>query len=64
VGVLCSLPSVLNFGQANATTDIQVSSSFPVDAAAWATGDRTYFCFVERASGESLPGDLRVVPAA
>jgi hypothetical protein len=64
VGVLCSLPSVLNFGQANATTDIQVSSSFPVDAAAWATGDRTYFCFVERASGESLPGDLQVVPAA
>jgi hypothetical protein len=64
VGVLCSLPSVLNFGQANATTDIQISSSFPVDAEAWATGDRTYFCFVDRASGEPLPGDLRVVPAA
>jgi hypothetical protein len=63
VGVLCGLPSVLNYGQAGGTTDIRVTASFPVDAADWATGDRTYFCFVDRASGDVLPGDLRVVPA-
>jgi hypothetical protein len=63
VGVLCGLPSVLNYGQAGGTTDIRVTASFPVDAADWTAGDRTYFCFVDRASGDILPGDLRVVPA-
>jgi len=58
VNTLCSAPEVLNFEVAGVVSDIQLTASFPADSAEWDAGDRTYYCFVERASGEPLPGDL------
>jgi hypothetical protein len=57
---LCSAPTAINYGAAAAVTDLQVSFSYPPNTAAWLTGDRTYYCFVDRVSGGNLPGDLAV----
>jgi hypothetical protein len=60
ISTLCSAPTVLNFDAAGAVSDIQLTASFPADSAEWDAGNRTYYCFVTRASGEPLPGDLAI----
>ena len=55
---LCSAPTAINYKAAAAVTDLQVSFSYPPTSASWIGGDRTYYCFVDRVSGDSLPGDL------
>jgi hypothetical protein len=57
---LCSAPTAINYATAAAVTDLQVSFSYPANTAAWLAGDRTYYCFVNRASGGNLTGDLAV----
>jgi hypothetical protein len=61
---LCSAPTAINYTAAAAVTDLQVSFSYPPNTAAWLTGDRTYYCFVDRVSGGNLPGDLAVAKTA
>jgi len=58
VNLLCTDPAVLSYSRAGAVDDIRVSASFPADDTDWDAGNRTYFCFAERASGESLPGSI------
>ena len=60
---LCSAPTAINYSVAKAVTDLQVSFSYPPSASKWLSGDRTYYCFVDRQSGGTLPGDF-AVPAA
>jgi hypothetical protein len=60
ISTLCSAPTVLNFDAAGVVSDIQLTASFPADSAEWDAGNRTYYCFVTRASGEPLPGDLAI----
>jgi hypothetical protein len=55
---LCSAPTAINYKAAQSVTDLQVSFSYPPTAQSWISGNRTYYCFVDRASGGSLPGDL------
>jgi hypothetical protein len=57
---LCSAPTAINYAVAKAVTDLQVSFSYPPSDSKWLSGDRTYYCFVDRQSGGSLPGDLSV----
>jgi hypothetical protein len=57
---LCSAPTAINYGAAASVTDLQVSFSYPPTTASWLSGDRTYYCFVDRVSGGNLPGDLAV----
>lgn len=57
---LCSAPTAINYKAAASVTDLQVSFSYPPTSASWIGGDRTYYCFVDRVSGDSLPGDLSV----
>jgi Septum formation len=57
---LCSAPTAINYGAAASVTDLQVSFSYPPTTARWLSGDRTYYCFVNRVSGGNLPGDLAV----
>jgi hypothetical protein len=57
---LCSAPTAINYTAAASVTDLQVSFSYPPSASRWIAGDRTYYCFVDRASGGALPGDLSV----
>ncbi|MGV8881496.1 MAG: septum formation family protein [Rhodoglobus sp.] len=54
MNLLCTAPSVVDYSAAGGISDIQVEASFAVDAADWDAGNRTYFCFLSRSSGESL----------
>lgn len=55
---LCTSSSVLNYDAARSITDLQASFTYPATAADWNSGDRTYYCFVTRASGQPLPASL------
>ena len=54
MNLLCTAPSVVDYSAAGSLSDIQVEASFAVDAADWDAGNRTYFCFLSRSSGEPL----------
>ncbi|TQL46756.1 hypothetical protein FB562_2281 [Homoserinimonas aerilata] len=51
-------PSLLDLGVAGQYTDLQFEFSYPGGATEWGNGDRDFFCFVTRSSGESLTGSL------
>jgi hypothetical protein len=61
---LCSAPAAINYGAASAVTDLQVSFSYPATVSKWQSGDRTYYCFIDRESGGNLSGDLSVTKPA
>jgi hypothetical protein len=60
---LCSATTVLNYAAAAAVTDAQIGFSYPATKADWSKGDRTFYCFISRTSGDALPGNLAVTPA-
>ncbi|MCW4459009.1 septum formation family protein [Microbacterium sp. MPKO10] len=57
----CSDPSVLDLAAAGEYGDVQVQGSYPVTEEQWNEGERNYYCFVNRSSGDPLTGSL--VPA-
>ena len=63
INLLCSAPTVINFAAAGAYSDIQFTASYPATDKQWADGDRSYYCFVTRSSGEPLTGSVAVAPA-
>jgi hypothetical protein len=63
INLLCTTPGVIDFAAAGAYSDIQILGSYPATAKQWADGDRSYFCFVTRSSGEPITGSLAVPPA-
>jgi hypothetical protein len=63
IAPLCSAASAINYSAAVSVTDLQVSFSYPPTSASWISGDRTYYCFINRVSGGNLPGDLSVAKA-
>ncbi len=60
---LCSAPGVIDLGAASAYPDAQIEASYPATAAQWDDGDRWYFCFVDRASGQPLTGSVAAARA-
>ncbi|HLU62912.1 MAG TPA: septum formation family protein [Protaetiibacter sp.] len=64
LSILCSAPGVVDLAVAGQYTDVQLSGSYPVTAEQWDAGDRSYYCFVSRSSGEPLTGTLAVPPPA
>ena len=65
IGLLCTSPTVINYQVAGTAQDIQVAASFAVDAADWDAGNRTYYCFANRASGAELTASIALQqPAA
>ncbi len=58
INLLCTAPSVINYQVAGTAQDIQVSASFAASAADWDAGNRTYFCFVNRSSGQTLTASV------
>ena len=64
INLLCSAPTVIDFGAAGAYTDIQFVASYPATDKQWADGDRNYYCFVTRSSGDPLTTSVAVPPAA
>ncbi|WP_218141859.1 septum formation family protein, partial [Frigoribacterium sp. MCBA15_019] len=61
MNLLCTGADALDRQAAAAYPDVQLLASFPADADAWAAGDRTYSCFVNRSSGEPLTTSLVAV---
>ncbi|MDR5701720.1 septum formation family protein [Agromyces aerolatus] len=59
MNLLCTAPGVIEVGAAAGIDDLQVQGSYPVTEEQWADGERTYYCFVNRASGEPLTGSLQ-----
>lgn len=57
----CSDPSVIDLTAAGEYGDVQVQGSYPVTEEQWNEGERNYYCFVNRSSGDPLTGSL--VPA-
>nr|WP_244638012.1 septum formation family protein [Frigoribacterium sp. CFBP 13707] len=58
MSVLCTSPEALDLTAAGAYRDVQFVASWPVTAADWDAGDRTYSCFVTRSSGEPFTTSL------
>ena len=64
INLLCTAPTIIDYAAAGAVQDIQVAASFAVDEADWNAGNRTYFCFANRAGGEPLTVSIAVPQAA
>lgn len=58
MSLLCTAPGVLDLGAAGGLTDVQVQGAFPATEEQWDAGERDYFCFASRSSGEPLTGSL------
>ncbi|MCS5735923.1 septum formation family protein [Herbiconiux daphne] len=62
LNLLCTSPSVLDYAAAAQVPDVQWQAAYPADDAQWTSGDRSYFCFFSRPSGEPLGVSLAVPP--
>ncbi|WP_374009341.1 septum formation family protein [Leifsonia sp. LS-T14] len=51
---LCTAPGVVDLGAAAAYPDLQVIGSFPATEQQWKDGQRSYYCFANRSSGQPL----------
>lgn len=56
--LLCSAPGVIDLAKAGEYGDVQVQGSYPVTEEQWNDGQRNYYCFVDRSSGEPMSGSL------
>lgn len=58
MNLLCSSPENIDYAAASQFSDIQVSASFAGTEDDWTAGNRNYFCFVNRSSGEPLTASV------
>ena len=58
MNLLCSSPENIDYAAASQFSDIQISSSFAGTEDDWKSGNRNYFCFVSRSSGEPLTASV------
>jgi hypothetical protein len=59
MAALCRVDGIIDAAAAAPIPDLQVQGSFPVTADQWAAGERTYYCFVNRAGGEPITGSVQ-----
>ncbi|PPF32009.1 septum formation family protein [Rathayibacter sp. AY1A3] len=64
VSSLCQAQGVVDVAAAETYGDVQVAGAFPVTQEQWDAGERSYYCFVDRAGGGELTGSLAGTPAA
>ena len=64
INLLCTSPASVNYAAAGALSDIAVTASYPATAEQWDAGEREYFCFLTRSTGEPLAVSLANVPVA
>ena len=58
MNLLCSSPENIDYAAASQFDDIQISASFAGTEDDWKSGNRNYFCFVNRSSGQPLTGSV------
>ena len=61
ISLLCSAPGVVDLAAAGAYTDAQFQGSYPVTEEQW-NEDPSYYCFVDRSSGEPMTVSVAVPP--
>ncbi len=64
INLLCTAPTVIDYVATGGATDIQVSASFAVDESDWLDGNRTYYCFVNRADGATFTTSIAIPQVA
>jgi hypothetical protein len=64
VNLLCTPASVIDYAAAKAYSDIQIAASYPATAEQWDAGNRNFYCFVNRSSGEPLTETVAITPVA
>jgi hypothetical protein len=58
MATLCRADGIIDSAAASPIPDLQVQGSYPLEEQ-WAAGERTYYCFVNRAGGEPITGTLQ-----
>ena len=58
INALCSRSGILNLAAAGQFNDAQVQGTYPVTEKQWKDGERSYYCFVNRSSGQPITGSL------
>lgn len=58
ITALCTQPGIIDMTAAAAYPDLQVQGSYPATAEQWQSGDRSYYCFASRTSGEPMTGSI------
>jgi hypothetical protein len=58
INTLCGKPGVVDLQAASAYNDVQLVAAYPVNAQQWNTGQRDYYCFATRASGQPLTSSI------
>jgi hypothetical protein len=64
INLLCSAPTFIDYAAAGAVNDIQIAASFAADAEDWESGNRVFYCFATRSSGEPLTVSIAVPQVA
>jgi hypothetical protein len=64
INLLCTAPTIIDYSVASTAHDIQLAASFAIDADDWDAGNRTYYCFANRSSGEALTASIAVPQVA
>ena len=54
----CTADGVIDAGLVAGIPDLQVQGAFPVDEEQWTSGERTFYCFANRAGGEQLTASI------
>jgi hypothetical protein len=54
---LCRAEGIIDPALIEGMNDLQVAASYPVESQ-WAEGERTFYCFANRSSGEPLTGSI------
>lgn len=64
INLLCTAPTVIDYAAAGKFDDIQFEASFAATPQEWSEGQKDYFCFVSRSSGDPLTGTVAIPPVA
>lgn len=64
INLLCTSPATVNYSIASQFSDIQVTASYAVTEEDWDGGERDYYCFVNRPSGQAFTQSVANAPVA
>lgn len=58
INLLCTKPGVIDLAAAGAYPDLQLQGTYPATDKQWKDGQRSYYCFASRASGQPLTSSV------
>ncbi len=64
VNLLCTSPAGVDYGKANAYTDLQFEASYALSEQDWNDGNQFYNCYLSRSAGGEITGTIAVPQVA